>query len=111
MDSLLFKENAENEVILSKLMLDRVRKKCVAAYPFNTYGEKLIDNFEQANSCMVRTEGRLIKTGRTEVFNEQFEDNIDRGVFRHFLRVEQIQGATTLQWWRHTRQGPMPPQP
>ncbi len=35
-DSLSFKENAEYEVILSKLKLDVDRKKWVAGYPFNT---------------------------------------------------------------------------
>jgi hypothetical protein len=44
MDSLSFKENAEYEIILSKLKLDVNRKKWVAGYPFNTMFECLIDN-------------------------------------------------------------------
>jgi hypothetical protein len=39
MDSLTFKENAEYEVILSKLQLDVKRKKWVAGYPFNTLAQ------------------------------------------------------------------------
>jgi hypothetical protein len=31
---------------------------------------------------MTRMEGRLSKTGRTEEFNRQFHDNIDRRVFK-----------------------------
>jgi hypothetical protein len=44
MDSMTFKENAEYEVILSKLRLDVERKKWIAEYPFNTMVERLIDN-------------------------------------------------------------------
>jgi hypothetical protein len=51
MDSLSFKENAEYKVILSKLRLDHDRKKWVDAYSFNTYVEKLIDNYLQARDA------------------------------------------------------------
>jgi hypothetical protein len=49
--------------------LDNDRKKRVATHPFNTYKEKLINNYVQVKSCMVRMEGRLIKTGGMEEFN------------------------------------------
>jgi hypothetical protein len=52
----------------------------VAAYSFNTYVEKLIDNCSQVRGCMTRMEGRLIKTGKSEEFNKQIQDNIERGV-------------------------------
>jgi uncharacterized protein YbcI len=55
----------------------------MAAYPFNTYTEKLIDNYLQARGYLMRMERRLDRTGRTEEFKKQFRDNIDRGVFRH----------------------------
>ncbi len=51
MESLSFKENAEYKVILSKLRLDHDRKKWVDAYSFNTYVEKLIDNYLQARDA------------------------------------------------------------
>ncbi len=60
----------------------------MAAYLFNTCVEKLIDNDVQARGCMTRMEGRLSKTGRTEEFNRQFQDNIDRGVFKCLLGEE-----------------------
>ncbi len=69
MDSLTFKENAEYEVILSKLRLDVERKQWVASYPFNTLVEKLIDNYNQARGCMSRMEARLSTKGRMAEFN------------------------------------------
>jgi hypothetical protein len=82
MDSLTFKENTEYEVILSKLRLDVDRKKWVAGYPFNTMVERLIDNYNRAKAYMSKMEARLLKTGRLDEFNRQFQDNVDRGVFK-----------------------------
>ncbi len=95
MDSLTFKENAEYEVILSKLQLDVERKKWTAGYPFNTLVEKLIDNYNLARGCMSRMEARLLKKGRLEEFNRQFQDNVNRGVFKPIPRevASQYKGA------------------
>ncbi len=82
MDSLNFKENAEYEIILSKLRLNVDRKKRVAGYPFNTMVEKLTDNYNQARGFMSKMEARLLKKGRLDKFNRQFQDNVDRGVFK-----------------------------
>jgi hypothetical protein len=108
MDSVTFKENAEYEVILSKLRLDVERKKWVAGYPFNTLVEKLIHNYSQARGCMSRMEARLLKKGRLEEFNRQFQDNVDRGVFKPIPREEanQYKGVVnycTSAWWRRSR--------
>jgi hypothetical protein len=88
MDSLSFKENAEYEVILSKLRLDVDRKKWVAGYPFNTMVEHLIDNYNQTRGYMSKMEARLLRTGRLDEFNRQFQDNVDRGVFKALTREE-----------------------
>ncbi len=88
MDSLTFKENTEYEIILSKLRLDVGRKKWVAGYPFNTMVERLIDNYNQAKGYMSKMEARLLKTGRLDEFNRQFQDNVDRGVFKAVPREE-----------------------
>jgi hypothetical protein len=88
MDSLSFKENAEYEVILSKLKLDMDRKKWVAGYPFNTMVECLINNYNQARRYMSKMEARLLRTGRLDKFNRQFQDNVDRGVFKAVSREE-----------------------
>jgi hypothetical protein len=39
-------------------------------------------------NCMIRMEGRLVKTGRMEEFTKQFQDNIDREVFRRTFKEE-----------------------
>jgi hypothetical protein len=95
MDSLTFKENEEYEVLLSKLRLDVERKKWIAGYPFNTMVERLIDNYNQSRGFMSRMEARLLKSGRLEEFNRQFQDNVDRGVFRPIPKGEadQYKGA------------------
>ncbi len=91
MDSLTFKENTEYEVILNKLHLDVERKQWIAGYPFNTSVEKLIDNYNQARGCMSRMEARLLKKGRIAEFNRQFQDNVNRGVFKPISREEATQ--------------------
>jgi hypothetical protein len=88
MDSLTFKGNTDYEVILSKLRLDLDRKKWQAGYPFNTMIERLIDNYNQARGYMSKMEARLLKTGRLDEFNRQFQDNVDRGVFKAIPREE-----------------------
>jgi hypothetical protein len=86
--SLTFKENTEYEVILGKLRLDVERKKWIAGYPFNTMVERLIDNYNQVRGCMSKMEAQLLKKGRLEEFNRQFQDNVDRGVFKPIPREE-----------------------
>jgi hypothetical protein len=88
MDSLSFKQNTEYEIILDKLRLDASKKKWVAGYLFNMMVERLIDNYTQARGCMGRMEARLVRTGRPNGFNRQFQDNVDRGVFRALTREE-----------------------
>jgi hypothetical protein len=36
--------------------------------------------------CMMKMEGGLIKTGRTEEFNKQFQDNVSLGVLMKLTR-------------------------
>jgi hypothetical protein len=75
--------------------LDVERKKWIAGYPFNTLVEKLIDNYSQARGCMSRMEARMLKKGRLEEFNRQFQNNVDRGVFKPIPKEEanQYKGA------------------
>jgi hypothetical protein len=58
------------------------RKTWVAGYPFNTMVERLIDNYNQARGYMSKMEARILKMGRLDKFNRQFQDNVDRGVFK-----------------------------
>jgi hypothetical protein len=62
--------------------------RTTSGYPFNTLVEKLIDNYNQARGCMSRMETRLLKKGRMAEFNRQFQDNVDRGVFKPISRKE-----------------------
>ncbi len=57
--------------------------------------EKLIDNYNQARGCMSRMETRLVRKGRIAEFNRQFQDNVDRGVFKPISReqADQYKGA------------------
>jgi hypothetical protein len=49
--------------------------------------KKLFNNYAQAKG-MLRMEGRLIKTGTMETFNQQFQDNVNREVFRRPSKEE-----------------------
>jgi hypothetical protein len=60
----------------------------MAGYPFNTLIERVIDNYVQARGYMGRMEARLVKTGRLIEFNQQFQDNKDRGAFKALTRGE-----------------------
>jgi hypothetical protein len=44
MDTLTFQENAEYEVTLKNLQLDKDKKKLVVSYKINSYGKNLIRN-------------------------------------------------------------------
>jgi hypothetical protein len=44
--------------------------------------EWLADNYAQARGYMSRMEARLVKTGRLSKFNQHFQDNVDKGVFK-----------------------------
>ncbi len=57
---------------MSKLKLDEERKEWVAAYQFNTFVGKLIDNYFQARGCMTKMEVRLEWTGRLEESIDSF---------------------------------------
>jgi hypothetical protein len=62
------------------------QKKWVAGYPFNTLVERLIDNYLQAMACIGKMEARLVKMGRLDEFNQQFQDNVDGGMFMSLTR-------------------------
>ncbi len=50
--------------------------------PVNILVERLIDNYVQARGCLSRMKARQLKMGRLAEFNRQFQDNVDRGVFK-----------------------------
>jgi hypothetical protein len=71
------------------------RKKWIGGYPFNTMVARLIGNYNQARGYMSRMEARLLKNKRLEEFNQQFQDNVDRGVVKPIPKEEadQYKGA------------------
>ena len=48
----------------------------------------LKDNYEQVRGYTVSMEKRLNKQKRTDEFNKQFYDTVDRGVFREISEKE-----------------------
>jgi hypothetical protein len=64
------------------------RKKWIAGFPLNTMVERLIDYYDQARGDMSRMEARLLKSGSLEEFDRQFQDNVDRGVFKPIPKEE-----------------------
>ncbi len=111
MNSLSFKENTDYEVILSKPKLEEERKKGVPAYPFNTFGVKLIDNYSQARGCKTKMAARFMRTGRLEEFNRPFHNNVDRGVFKQLMAEHELTASLsiTLAWLKHSSQAHMQP--
>jgi len=87
-DSLSFKENQEYQVILDGLKFDEKNRKWTASYPFCIPPSRLGDNYEQVYRLTLSQEKRLAKQGRTEEFNKQFYETVERGVFRELSPKE-----------------------
>jgi hypothetical protein len=87
-DSLTFKENQEYQVILDGLKFDAERKKWTASYPFCIPPSELMDNHDQVYKYTLHQEKRLAKEGRTEEFNKQFYETVERDVFKEISREE-----------------------
>ena len=85
---LTYTEAKELSVIEDGLTLDPVKKIWTAKYPFSTDPSILKNNYSQAMACMLSLEKRLDKTKQMPQFNEQFQDAVDRGVFREISREE-----------------------
>jgi hypothetical protein len=63
---------------------------------------------------MSRMEARLLKKGRMDEFNQQFQDNIDRGVFKPIPRekADQYKGLVNyISMVEAFKTGPMLPPP
>jgi hypothetical protein len=88
MVSLSWEENAELAIIEEGLTLDEANCKWTAKYPFIISPTIMKDNRRQAEACMVRLEKQLIKKEDLEAFNEQFNDTVERGVFKKLTPKE-----------------------
>jgi hypothetical protein len=87
-DSISFKENQEYQVILEGLSISEESGKWTAAYPFCVPPTDLKDNYEQVRGYTMSMEKRLNKQKRTDEFNKQFYDTVERGVFREISEKE-----------------------
>ncbi|OBQ32859.1 MAG: hypothetical protein AN484_27625, partial [Aphanizomenon flos-aquae WA102] len=68
--------------------LDEEKRQWTAAYPFSKTPSLLIDNYNQARRMTEAAERRLKKQKRLEEFNKQFQDTVDRGVFKRLSPEE-----------------------
>ena len=85
---LTWEENKQLETVEKGLKLDVEAKKWTASYPFTTPPTVLEDNYGQAVACMRSMEKRLAKQGNLEHFNKNFQETIDRGVFKELTKEE-----------------------
>ena len=85
---LTWKENLELSAIEAGLTLDPLACTWTARYPFVQDPSILKNNFNQAVSCMMSQERRLIRNNMLDSFNQQFADTVERGVFRKLDRGE-----------------------
>ena len=76
-------ENAQLEVIESKVRLDSTNKKLIVEYPFSTdpaiLGNSLTNNRRQAIAVQRSVENGLQRRGQQKGYNAQFEKMIERG--------------------------------
>jgi hypothetical protein len=87
-DSLTFKENQEYQVILNGLKFDEEQKKWTVSYPFCIPPSELMDNHDQVYKYTLYQEKMLARKGRTEEFNKQFYETVERGVFKEISQQE-----------------------
>jgi hypothetical protein len=81
-------ENQELMKIEAGLSLDEKEKKWTAEYPYLLNPEVMKDNKGQAMACLTRLENQLIKKNELQAFKEQFEEAVDRGVFKKLTEEE-----------------------
>jgi hypothetical protein len=82
-----WQENSELEADKG-LKLDVEAKKWTASYPFITPPTLLEDNYGRAVPYMHSMERRPAKQGNLEHFNKNFQETIDRGVFKKLTQEE-----------------------
>ena len=86
--ALTWTEQKELMEIEKGLTLDTVNKKWTASYPFNTDPSVMHNNYSQACACLHSLERRLKKNNQVQQFDEQFQDAVNRGVFKELSREE-----------------------
>ena len=83
-----YEELTELESIEEKLTLDIEAAKWTTEYSYKQDPSILSDNYAQAFACMTSTTKRLARRGQLDAYDKQFQDNIDRGVFKEVTEEE-----------------------
>ena len=87
-------ERKELGIIKNNLTLDPVKQKWTTTYPYKVDPSVLKNNHAQALAILLRLEKRLSKDdAASDCFRKQFQDFIDRGVFK-LLSQEEISEYT-----------------
>ena len=89
-ENLTWQENNELTIIEEGLKLDEKRSRWTARYPFLVSPNVLEDNKRQAEACMRKLEKQLLKKGELEAFNNQFNETVERGVFKKITPEEAV---------------------
>ena len=90
-------EQRELSIIENNLTLDPVEQRWTTRYPYKCDPSILENNRAQVQGLLIRTENRLSRSEDTcKKYKEQFQDFIDRGVFRQLdeKEMEDYQGPS-----------------
>lgn len=85
---LSYEEMIELTAIEENLVLDVAAAKWTTEYSYKQDPSILQDNFQQAFACMASTERRLKKKGQLHAYDEQFMENVSRGIFKKVSEEE-----------------------
>ena len=77
-----YEEMTELTHIENNLKLDVKKKKWIADYSYKQDPCILKDNYTQAFACMTSLEKRLKKNDQVKQYDDQFNENVHRGVFK-----------------------------
>ena len=82
-------EQNELDEIRNSMTLDSIRNQWVTKYPYKVDPSILQDNEEQADALLYKTEKRLLRNQTVnDIYCAQFEDAIQRGVYREIPQEE-----------------------
>ena len=84
-----YRESTELKMIEDGLTYCEPKKTWICEYPATPDFERLSDNKQQVAKLNKRLEERLVKTGDYGLFMQQFNDAVQRGVFRKLPAEEE----------------------
>ena len=85
------KDQRAKAAMEKNLELDPIRRKWRTPYLYMCDPKVLEENRQQVEKITLKQEDRLIREGKGDQYNEQFDDFVRRGVFRELTREEQEQ--------------------